>query len=67
VAAWVLHLRGLGAPVKDAGAGPAQQAANSGELPEAVPVVLDVLERGLGGDKEFVDAVIRQSDALTAH
>jgi fructuronate reductase len=65
VAAWVLHLRGLGAPVKDAGAGPAQQAANSGELSEAVPAVLDVLERGLGGDKEFVDAVIRQADALT--
>jgi fructuronate reductase len=67
VAAWILHLRGLGAPVKDAGAGPAQQAANSGELPEAVPAVLDVLERGLGGDKEFVDAVIRQADALTAY
>jgi fructuronate reductase len=66
VAAWILHLRGLGAPVKDPGAGPAQQAANSGELPEAVPAVLDVLERGLGGDKEFVDAVIRQADALTA-
>jgi fructuronate reductase len=66
VAAWVLHLRGLGAPIKDAGAGPAQQAANSGELSEAVPAVLDVLERGLGGDKEFVDAVIRQADALTA-
>jgi fructuronate reductase len=67
VAAWVLHLRGLGAPIKDAGAGPAQQAANSGELSEAVPAVLDVLERGLGGDKEFVDAVIRQADALTAY
>jgi fructuronate reductase len=66
VAAWILHLRGLGAPIKDAGAGPAQQAANSGELPEAVPAVLDVLERGRGGDKEFVDAVIRQADALTA-
>jgi fructuronate reductase len=66
VAAWILHLRGLGAPIKDAGAGPAQQAANSGELPEAVPAVLDVLERGLRGDKEFVDAVIRQADALTA-
>jgi fructuronate reductase len=67
VAAWILHLRGLGAPVKDPGAGPAQQAANSGELPEAVPAVLDVLERGLGGDKEFVDAVIRQADAITAY
>ena len=66
VAAWILHLRGLGAPVKDSGAGPAQQAANSGELPEAVPGVLDVLEPGLGGDKEFVDAVLRQADAIAS-
>jgi fructuronate reductase len=56
-----LHLRGLGAPIKDPGAGPAQKAANSGELPEAVPAVLDVLEPGLGGDRDFVDAVIRQA------
>jgi fructuronate reductase len=66
IAAWILHLRGLGAPVKDLGAGPAQQAANSGGLPEAVPAVLDVLEPELGGDKEFVDAVLRQADAITA-
>ena len=66
IAAWILHLRGLGAPVKDSGAGPAQQAANSGELPEAVPAVLDVLEPGLGGDTEFVEAVLRQADAITA-
>jgi fructuronate reductase len=66
VAAWILHLRGLGAPVKDPGAGAAQQAANSGELPEAVPGVLDVLEPGLGGDKEFVDAVLRQADAIAS-
>jgi fructuronate reductase len=65
IAAWVLHLRGLGAPVKDSGAGPAQQAVNSGELPEAVPGVLDVLEPGLGSDKEFVDAVLRQADAIS--
>ena len=66
VAAWILHLRGLGAPVKDPGAGAAHQAANSGELPEAVPGVLDVLEPGLGGDKEFVDAVLRQADAIAS-
>jgi fructuronate reductase len=66
VAAWILHLRGLGAPVKDPGAGAAQQAANSGELPESVPGVLDVLEPGLGGDKEFVDAVLRQADAIAS-
>jgi fructuronate reductase len=64
IAAWILHLRGLGAPVKDLGAGPAQQAANSGGLPEAVPAVLDVLEPGLGGDRDFVDAVLDQATAI---
>ncbi|HEY6686587.1 MAG TPA: mannitol dehydrogenase family protein [Propionibacteriaceae bacterium] len=66
IAAWVLHLRGLGAPIKDSGAGPAQKAANSGDLPQAVPAVLGVLEPRLGSDKEFVDAVLRQADAITS-
>jgi fructuronate reductase len=66
VAAWVLHLRGLGAPIKDAGAGPAQQAANSGELPEVIPPVLDTLEPGLGADHDFVDAVHGQADAIAS-
>jgi fructuronate reductase len=64
IAAWVLHLRGLGAPINDPGAAAAEKAANSGELREAVPAVLDVLEPGLGGDRDFVDAVIRQADAI---
>jgi fructuronate reductase len=64
VAAWVLHLRGLGAPIKDAGATAARDAANSGELPAAVPAVLDTLEPGLGTDQDFVDAVLRQADAI---
>ena len=66
VAAWILHLRGLGAPIKDAGAGAARDAANSGELPAVVPAVLDTLEPGLGADQDFVDAVLRQADALTS-
>ena len=66
VAAWVLHLRGLGAPVKDTGAAAARDAANSGELPEAVPAVLDTLEPGLGADQDFVDAVLRQADAIAS-
>jgi fructuronate reductase len=66
VAAWVLHLRGLGAPIKDAGAVAAQDAANSGELPEAVPAVLNTLEPGLGADEVFVDAVLRQADAVAS-
>jgi fructuronate reductase len=64
IAAWVLHLRGLGAPIKDPGAAAAEKAANSGELREAVPAVLDVLEPGLGSDRDFVDAVIRQAGAI---
>jgi fructuronate reductase len=64
VAAWVLHLRGIGAPVKDPGAGPAQEAANSGELPSAVPAVLDVLDPGLGKDQDLVDAVLGQAKAI---
>jgi fructuronate reductase len=66
VAAWVLHLRGMGAPIKDAGAGPAQQAANFGELPEVIPPVLDTLEPGLGADHDFVDAVHGQADAIAS-
>jgi fructuronate reductase len=66
VAAWVLHLRGLGAPIKDAGAAAARVAANSGGLPEAVPAVLDTLESGLGADQDFVDAVLRQADAIAS-
>ena len=64
VAAWVLHLRGLGAPIKDAGATAAREAANSGDLPDVVPAVLDTLEPGLGADRDFVDAVLGQAKAM---
>jgi fructuronate reductase len=64
LAAWVLHLRGFGAPIKDAGAAAARDAANSGELSEVVPAVLDTLEPGLGADQDFVDAVSRQAKAI---
>jgi fructuronate reductase len=64
IAAWILHLRGLGAPIKDPGAAAAEKAANSGELREAVPAVLDALEPGLGGDRDFVEAVIGQAGAI---
>jgi fructuronate reductase len=64
IAAWVLHLRGLGAPVKDPGAAVAQEAANSGDLPAAVPAVLDALEPGLGSDQDLVQAVLDQAGAI---
>jgi fructuronate reductase len=64
IAAWVLHLRGLGAPVKDPGAAAALKAANSGDLPVAVPAVLDALAPGLGGDQDLVQTVLGQADAI---
>src|SRR5215213_4726551 len=65
VAAWVLHLRGLGAPIKDSGAAAAQQVANSGELQTAVPAVLDTLDLNRGSDEDFVRAVLTQAEAIT--
>lgn len=64
LAAWLLHLRGLGAPIKDPGATAAQAAANDVDLDAAVPAVLNVLEPELGNDREFVDAVLRQAQAI---
>lgn len=64
IAAWVLHLRGEGAPVKDATVEKAQAAATSGPLERAVPAVLELL--GLGGDDELTAAVLAQADAIHA-
>ena len=64
VAAWALHLRGLGAPVEDTAATPFLEAANSGELTQTTPAVLDLLEPGLGSDTAFVDAVLAQAQAI---
>lgn len=66
LAGWVLHLRGVGAPVQDAGAGPAQGAANAGPVADVVPAVLDTLQPGLGGDADVVAAVVAQAGAITA-
>lgn len=66
VAAWVLHLRGLGAPVKDLAAGPAQAAAAEPDLQQAIVGVLDILQPGLSDDHDFVALVVRQAEALLA-
>ena len=66
LAGWVLHLRGVGTQVKDAGAGPAQEAANAGGFAEVVPAVLETLQAGLGQDAELVAAVVAQAEAITA-
>ena len=65
LAAWVLHLRGHGAPVKDPGAERLTQLATSGELADVVPAVLDLLSDGLGSDHALVEAVLNQASALT--
>jgi fructuronate reductase len=64
LAAWALHLRGIGAPINDPGAAAAQAAANGVELEMAVPAVLNVLESGLGNDQDLVVAVLRQAGAI---
>ncbi|MCW2811965.1 MAG: putative mannitol dehydrogenase, partial [Friedmanniella sp.] len=64
VAAWVLHLRGHGAPVRDPGAGPARAAAGQDDLATAVHDVLNLLEPGRGEDAELVEAVLTQVKAV---
>lgn len=66
VAAWTLHLRGLGAPVKDPNAEPALPAAALPELTDAAAASLDVLSPGLGSDLDLVAAVVAQAGRLTA-
>jgi fructuronate reductase len=51
VAAWIAHLRGAGAPVSDAGAGPFRERASD------VRAVLGLLAPDLGGDDELVAAI----------
>ncbi|MGC0251664.1 mannitol dehydrogenase family protein [Pseudactinotalea sp. Z1748] len=64
LAGWVLHLRGQGAPVQDAGAGAAQEAAGAQDLAEAVAGVLNTLRAGLGQDAELVSLVVERVQYL---
>ena len=63
VAAWVQHLRGLGAPVKDARAAEVQQLA-VGTLEETVAGVLHFLDPDLAGDERLRAAVVSQATQL---
>jgi fructuronate reductase len=65
LAAWVLHLRGHGAPLKDPGAGPAVEAAAGADNEAAVAGVLDTLADGLGADRDLVATVVEQLRVLT--
>lgn len=64
LAAWINHLRGAGAPVKDAGAETVTQLA-SGTINDAVPRVLRYLDPDLAVDKPVVDRVIELCGRLT--
>jgi fructuronate reductase len=66
VGAWLLHLRGAGAPLKDEHAETVREAASPPELPTAAAQVLDYLADGLGSDTELVEAVVRQADRIPA-
>jgi fructuronate reductase len=63
LAAWVCHLRGLGAPVQDPLAAEIVPLA-AGPLGEAVPRVLGALDPALRDDGEVVSAVCAQSDEM---
>lgn len=56
LAAWIAHLRGAGAPVKDP-AGERFVAMAAGPLPDAVPRVLGGLDPALAADAELVTAI----------
>jgi fructuronate reductase len=65
LAAWVLHLRGQGAPLKDPGAGPAVTAATAADDETAVAGVLDTLADGLGADRDLVATIVERLGTLT--
>jgi len=65
VAAWTCHLRGVGAPVKDARA--AEVAPfGEGTLEESVAAVLGFLGEDLAADADVVAAVLAHAQDLTA-
>lgn len=63
VAGWVLHLRGVGAPVNDANATDLVAKVANVELAEAVDIVLDYLQVD---DEKVAAKVLEQAEALLA-
>jgi fructuronate reductase len=66
LAAWVLHLQGQGAPIKDPGADAARAAVATDDRSAAVAGVLDTLSDGLSADRELVKVVVARLDAIPA-
>jgi fructuronate reductase len=65
LAAWICHLRGMGAPVSDVRAATVEAAA-AGPIPPAVRRVLAELDAALAADEAVVAAVIDQVRELSA-
>jgi fructuronate reductase len=65
IAAWILHLRGHGAPVKDPAAEAALGAAAAPDLASAVRGVLDTWDRELTADADLVETIKSRMYVLT--
>jgi fructuronate reductase len=63
LAAWICHLRGLGAPVNDARADEVVPLAQ-GPLRDAVPRILHRLDPALDDDADLVATVVQQAEEL---
>ncbi len=64
IAAWVLHLRGLGATLNDAGGQRYVEAAEGADLQGATTAVLELLAPDLAGDSDLTQAVFGQAERL---
>ncbi len=63
IAGWVLHLRGVGAPVDDKGATEVVEQANAGDLAQAVQAVLAFLQVD---DDKVAETVLTQAEEMLA-
>jgi len=64
VAAWTLHLRGLGAPLTDPAAADLAERIAGAALPDAAAAVLDALG---ADDPRVLEAVVEQAKELDGH
>ncbi|MGI5950331.1 MAG: mannitol dehydrogenase family protein [Brooklawnia sp.] len=63
IAGWVLHLRGVGAPVNDANATELVEQANAGDLAQAVDAVLAYLKVD---NKQVAATILAQAEEMLA-
>jgi fructuronate reductase len=65
IAAWILHLQGHGAPVKDPAAGAARAAAAEPDVTAAIKGVLGTSDPELPDDDDLVEAIHACVEVLT--